>query len=94
MTDQEHMQLAGELKRIGDILERILESQTQRTQAAAEWQAADLKFRQELLQGQQAVLDNTQTGQRIQRRATWVIVIAGVVAISLLIGSMLVGGRH
>lgn len=94
MSDQEHKQLADELKRIGDILERILESQTQRTQAAAEWQASDLKFRQELLQGQQAVLDSTKTGQRIQRRATWVIVIAGVVAISLLIGSMLVGGGH
>lgn len=94
MSDQEHQQLAGELKRIADTLERILESQTQRTQAAAEWQDADLKFRQEVLQGQQAVLDSTKTGQRIQRRATWVIVIAGVVAISLLIGSRLVGGGH
>lgn len=94
MSDQENKQLADELKRIGDILERILESQTQRTQATAEWQAADLKFRQEVLQGQQAVLDSTKAGQRIQRRATWVIVIAGIVAVSLLIGSRLVGGGH
>jgi phosphohistidine phosphatase SixA len=94
MSDQEHKQLADELKRIGDILERILESQTQRTQATAEWQASDLKFRQELIQGQQAILDSTQTGQRIQRRAIWVIVIAGVVAISLLIGSRLIGGGY
>ena len=43
MSDQEHKQLADELKRIGDILERILESQTQRTQATAAWQASDLK---------------------------------------------------
>jgi hypothetical protein len=94
MSDQENKQLVGEMKRIGDILEQILESQTQRAQAAADWQAADLKFRQELMQGQQAVLDSTRVGQRIQRRATWVIIIAGVIAISLLIGSRLIGGWY
>ncbi len=93
MSDQTETQLAEVLGQVGGTLDQILETQRERTRSMIEWHAADIKFRQELIQSQQAILASAKGEQRVRRLAQAIIVVAGVIALLVITVSWVAGWR-
>jgi len=84
MTDQDNKQTAELLGKIELTLSQMLESQRERSKSESDWFAADIRLREEQINGQRALIEQNRAAQRAHMRS--MLLTGMLAAVMLLIG--------
>jgi len=84
MTDQDNKQTAELLGKIELTLSQILASQRERSKSESDWFAADIRLREEQINGQRALIEQNRAAQRAHKRS--MLLTGMLAAVMLLIG--------